>query len=450
MRLNVRSLGALITVLAVASALATCNHDWNRFRPSASDGGVDGSGADADADADDAEAVVDADEDGTPDSDVESDEQCGDQPDFTPCVAVTDTDRSYNICIDGVCRSPGCGDTTCNPAGPSFTLADTGQLSCYGDTCAGIAGGDLCGSNWGCGQDAQYGWDKMHENSDRYATSAPEDGFLVVFDTVTGLEWQGCALGLSGTSCRSGEASSMTWSEAIVACDELAWSGHSDWHLPDVYELSSILNCEVDHPSIDGDAFPGTPIMRFWTISTFAQSSDDTSYAWKVDFDTGDVDNSPKDSTYGIRCVRNPYGFTKLTPRFTRAGSEEPVVTDTWTGLEWQGCPAGRFGEPCDNGEAEAYEWYTALSHCENLLWGGSNDWRLPNVRELASLIDTRRRDPTIDSAVFPHTPSHIFFTSSFYAATPLQAWGVDFENGHIENTGSLNLPRVRCVRAFP
>ncbi|MBI5488414.1 MAG: hypothetical protein HY905_13860 [Deltaproteobacteria bacterium] len=53
--------------------------------------------------------------------------------DFTPCDVRTVPDRSYDICVEGACVSPGCGDRTCNPPGPNWPLADTDQRSCFND-----------------------------------------------------------------------------------------------------------------------------------------------------------------------------------------------------------------------------------------------------------------------------------------------------------------------------
>jgi hypothetical protein len=52
-------------------------------------------------------------------------------PDFTPCSRVTSPDYSYDICVNGECVSPGCGDISCNAPGPSFVPPDTDQRACF-------------------------------------------------------------------------------------------------------------------------------------------------------------------------------------------------------------------------------------------------------------------------------------------------------------------------------
>ncbi len=87
------------------------------------------------------------------------------------------------------------------------------------------------------------------------------------------------------------------------------------------------------------------------------------------------------------------------------------TVTDTGTGLMWQQSRA-----------PSTYTWELALNYCENLIlnndgqWtvGTGNasgakhsDWRLPTAKELESIVDTTRYDPTINTLYFPPIPCH-------------------------------------------
>lgn len=64
----------------------------------------------------------------------------------------------------------------------------------------------------------------------------------------------------------------------------------------------------------------------------------------------------------------------------------ECIYIDLSAGLDWQGCVAGQTGEDC-TGTPERKNHADALTYCENLLWGGFDDWVLPNIDELRSLI---------------------------------------------------------------
>ena len=111
------------------------------------------------------------------------------------------------------------------------------------------------------------------------------------------------------------------------------------------------------------------------------------------------------------------------------------VVTDSTTALQWQ-----------DN-ETVSKTWTAAIDYCEALSLDGQSDWRLPNLKELISLVDDSKVSPAI-SAVFDHTASSDYWSSTTYAGTSDDAWSVYFGNGA---QGSLNKSAsvyVRCVRA--
>ena len=374
-------------------------------------------------------------------------EDCTGLPDFTPCVVITDPDRSYDICIDRTCRSPGCGDASCNPPGPHFPLPDTNQRACYDDAgeiaCSGTPGDPSCATTEWCGQDAQYGWDTSHEATERFTVTGTDEP--VVTDNVTGLAWQGCPAGQSGSDCSGGSASTVNWANALSYCDGLTWADHDDWHLPDRYEFQSIVDYGRTNPSIDTSAFPGTlGTAYFWSSSSYAGSP---SSAWYVDFYNGYVLHYDKGNVYAVRCVRSG-GIGE--ERFTIEAGSEPVVTDNVTGLIWQGCPAGLNNSDCSTGSTIWQNWQTALSYCEGLDWGGHDDWYLPGIKEFASIVDDSRIDPSIDTSAFPRTPSTYFWSSSSFADSPSRAWHVYFNYGYVYYHDKDSVRAVRCVRVGP
>ena len=112
------------------------------------------------------------------------------------------------------------------------------------------------------------------------------------------------------------------------------------------------------------------------------------------------------------------------------------TITDTDTLLMWQ---------QEDDNIARMYE--LAITYCENLVFPPSRygDWRLPNRRELRSIIDNSQWDPAIDSTAFPNTDSSHYWSST--TATSLQAWSVDFTSGNVIYYDRANSRYVRCVR---
>jgi hypothetical protein len=329
----------------------TCSDDGVSFGPCGCGGDLD---TDADGDADD-----------------EPDAQCVGRDDFTPCEVVTEPDRSYDICVNQNCVSPGCGDATCNVPGPHFPPPPDGPR-------------------------------------DDFLRTEPVIGEPVVLDEATGLEWQGCPAGLAGAECDEGEIVLLWSREAVAWCDALTWASRDDWRLPDEWELQSIVDYSVSHPAIDVEAFPGTPTFNaFHGSSTYPYHGPGSDHGF-VDSNqgfTGFGSESTTESTpQALLCVRgdpSPHG-----ERFERdlADEENPVVRDLVTGLEWQGCPRGQTGPSCE-GEAEKTNWAQAVAHCEDLVWAGLDDWRLPGAKELRSIADNRLTQGALsplDPAVFP------------------------------------------------
>ncbi len=394
----------------------------------------------------DSNGDTDTDTDTDADTGTESDSQCVGLDDFTLCDVVTSPDRSFDICVDEVCVSPGCGDTSCNTPGPHFPIPDTSQRLCYGNdvemTCTSFPC-DAAGTPDFCGQDAQYGWDTTHDASERFARDTSMTDHPVVTDEVTGLVWQGCAGGLSGDSCGAGSEATYTWTDALVYCDELSWAGHDDWRLPDEHELISIIDSDMNFPSIDDTAFPATPANNFWSSSSCAYNG---SNAWFVTFYYGYMYDIDKTSGGHARCVRSgPMQARRFEPSSI---SGDLVVEDTLTGLVWQGCPRGLSGDGCEIGAVVGDDWSGSLSYCEGLDWGGETDWRLPNKNELMSIVSHRVNDPAIDDAAFPGTPaSHYFWSSSYYANNTSHAWGLDFYFGKVNFLGKTTEYYSRCVR---
>jgi hypothetical protein len=114
-------------------------------------------------------------------------------------------------------------------------------------------------------------------------------------------------------------------------------------------------------------------------------------------------------------------------------------VTDNVTGLTWQ-----------RNLEPRSYAWDDARQYCECLSIDGMGGWRLPSRIELASLTDWSIVNPSIDSSVFPGTPSESFWTATGLSSDPLLAYLVYFGNGHT-SYAELGYPyHARCVRGGP
>lgn len=120
------------------------------------------------------------------------------------------------------------------------------------------------------------------QSQTRYTYSAAGDE---VTDSKTGLIWRRCSEGQtwSGGTC-TGTAATYTHEQALVQAQSQA--GTAGWRLPNVKELSSIVNKALVNPAIDSTAFPVTPSEWYWSSTPYAGYS---GYAWLVAFDDGGV-----------------------------------------------------------------------------------------------------------------------------------------------------------------
>jgi hypothetical protein len=132
-----------------------------------------------------------------------------------------------------------------------------------------------------------------------------DTGDRVVRDSLTGLEWQGCVAGLSGDLCEIGNVVEKDWKEALSYCEGLSWAGHTDWRLPNIVELTSIVDFRVNGPSRNEAAFPGGNESRRLTMSSTSDVGTNSHEALKVAFVHGNSANYKKTNASLVLCVRS-------------------------------------------------------------------------------------------------------------------------------------------------
>lgn len=124
------------------------------------------------------------------------------------------------------------------------------------------------------------------------------------------------------------------------------------------------------------------------------------------------------------------------------------TVTDSRNGLMWKSCVEGQtWAESSCLGSASEHQWVEALAVAANSDFAGYADWRLPNVKELDSLIEGCTAAPSINPSVFPNTPLLSVWTSSPTASDEFEAWCVNMEFGHVFHLGRHEALHVRLVR---
>lgn len=145
--------------------------------------------------------------------------------------------------------------------------------------------------------------------------------------------------------------------------------------------------------------------------------------------------------------------------RFRYFGGE--TITDTATGLSWARCPLGYTfventdlfqDDACEAGDAAPLTWKEALAAVDALNtsggYDGFTDWRLPNPKELLSIVEVRCAFPAINVVIFPDTPPMTFWTNTADARNDNgNIATVNFGQGvigrqHLSGTAHLRLVR--------
>lgn len=298
----------------------------------------------------------------------------------------------------------------------SYDIVDTGQWTFFDDWSIIQAPGD--GAQF-YGQDAHYSGLQP-----AYATNG--DG--TVTDMVTALMWQ-----------QTPEMDDLpSFAEAVAGAEAFRLGGYDDWRLPTIKELYSLiqfigssrtLTPYLDTENFDfrhGEESRGERVIdaQYWSATEYVgltMNGDATVFG--VNFADGRIKGYPRDgkpggevSVHFVRYVRgNPdYGLNDFVD------NGDDTVSDLATGLMWQ---------KSDDGVGR--NWGDALQFAEGLELAGHSDWRLPNAKELQSIVDyTRAPDATSPGLVGPainpvfdlsETESW-FWTGTTLTETPPQA----------------------------
>jgi hypothetical protein len=303
-----------------------------------------------------------------------------------------------------------------------YPVVDTGQSLCY-DTHQHITPPGVGDAFFG--QDAQY---------QGHAPQYTDHGDGTITDHVTGLMWQ------KGFS-------KVEWKNAASEASQFTTGEYTDWRVPTIKELYSLIMFSGNQGS--GEPTSSTPpddAVPFIDTHYFAfeypasgryidvQYVTSTQYVattmggvetfFGVNFADGRIKGYPtqgnlSSSTYYARYVRgNPqYG----TNHFVDNG--DGTISDVATGLMWSKIDSGsselanqRSGYTNHDG---SFNWEEALRFAETITYAGYSDWRLPNAKELHTIVDyTRAPDVTNSAAI-----------NSIFACTPItnEAGQTDF-----------------------
>jgi|GEM_PF-1221132 Protein of unknown function (DUF1566). len=332
-------------------------------------------------------------------------------------------------------------------AGFDFTrICNSGEVEGVGDCPNGLTASNIGdGSNdWACTRDNVTGliWEMK----------TGDNGLRGSAHTYT---WYDGATGHQGntTSCAGLPIGSCNTLNYTVAVNDANLCGYADWRLPTTEELLDLVDYGVARSgatiaAIDNDYFPntrfGNELSNEYYWSGEEQSS---SNAWRVNYGAGWSVSNRKGALFPVRLVR---GETRTT-NFTDNG-DGTVVTDHATGLMWMQCSIGQSGANC-TGTATGMNWQAALQEVDDANTAaqfGYTDWRLPNIKELQTLLKRDESGMLINGTAFPNTlvTSPWYWSSTPSASGSSNAWIVNFSAG---NTTAVDMSGtdyvVRLVR---
>lgn len=293
-----------------------------------------------------------------------------------------------------------------------YAIIDTAQKS----WCDNFQVLEECPSEWQsfCGQDAQY---EGFISSYSFGSQG-----LTVYDNLTGLTWTHSPdLNEDGRIDSSDKLSFQEAGAYVKTLNNQNFAGYSDWRLPTIKQLYSLIDFQGTDPAPDstvdvgstpfidtdyfafafGDVNSGERIIDSQWVTSSLYTADD-SMMFGVNFADGRIKGyglnmGDREKTFYVRLCRgnSQYGINKLQD------NKDGTVTDHATGLMWSKADSG-YG----------MTWQEALKLVDmanNSSYMGYNDWRLPNAKELQSIVDYNRSPDTTNSAAI----DPVFYTTA-------------------------------------
>ena len=233
------------------------------------------------------------------------------------------------------------------------------------------------------------------------------NGDGTVTDKSTGLMWQ-----------KTSDGTEKTKETACQYCEDLTLGGYSDWRTPRVDEMITIQDYSLCNDMILGGCsalptvFEGGQCFYWGSPDRNGSSAKPWYICWSgtVVFRYWDISNS-----MCIRCVRTG-PFWSLSTSSRLIVESEATAKDIRTGLEWQ-----------RSNDGVSRTWSQAQDYSNGLSLNGHNDWRLPTVQELASIVDYTKETPAINTTIFPSGSGDTFWSNTDDPAPNYGVWTVWF-----------------------
>lgn len=333
-------------------------------------------------------------------------------------------------------------------AGPgTWRLNDTGLTQCvvfdpeagyvFTPACAGTGhdgefGRDVARPGHGDGH-AGFSFDKIGPAGETLPRTAPV--WSCVRDRVTGAMWEvktsdggprdGARRFLNQGDGQAGDASAY-----VAEANASALCGASDWRLPTRRELEGLMDFSVREggPLIDHRWFPHTPAALHWSATPAEVHGGSPAYRWAVNFYSGGtLWYGGQYGEFAVRLVRDSAPLPKR--RWQADGAE---LRDKSTGLVWRRCAEGQAwtGSTCAGSPTTFLTIRDAVAHAQGQAASSGQGWRVPNIKELASLAESRVQRPAIDTAAFPGFASESYHSATHWTENAVYNWRIQFADG--------------------
>ena len=367
------------------------------------------------------------------------------------CINPCDAEPCRNVPhSDGVCSSVGVTLYTCGCEENYYWWGErrgcSAQKVALGNICSGQ---NECYDNLNeieCPAESDAGFFGQEAHYAKLGVCSPLDITVdssnpeepVVISRNTGLMWQ-----------KNIAMEGYTLENAAAHCEKIVYAGYDDWRLPSVHELASIMASNkymVEYNRTFFNFFrefmQESGYIVFWASDSDIYSPGS---ARLLNFYDNRIGLNSETEIGAAICVR---GEKMPEAEFeTLEINGDEVVTDSSTGLMWQKNP----------GRESA--WKQALNYCENLVYAGYSDWRLPDRNELLSLFSYRQAHsafPDVDGTASPAWSSTTFFngiTSNGFIDSGPSSSAINLYNGTLEPETKSDKPvytggTARCVRS--
>jgi hypothetical protein len=326
-------------------------------------------------------------------------------------------DTGITFCSDGAFNVASCGISTYPRQDAEF-----GRDVFYNDDKDGHAG---------------FSFTKISSKGEKLPLDAPV--WACVKDNITGLLWE-----VKTTKNTAENYAFANADKFVKTINSQKLCGETNWRLPQIQELQSIVDYSVPlpNPNIDLNFFPNSTSKIYWSQTPYAKNKNDV---WGIYFEDGRVFEQDKKTNAAIRLVSSTQKTTAKKYQISKDGAE---VFDTQTGLTWRRCVEGMKwdGKTC-SGYPFGGMLVEGLQRAASEARLTGKAWRLPNIKELGSLIDTSQSNLAIDLTTFPETPNDQIWSSSSYALDAFFGWAVHFYYGSSYYTYLEDIGMIRLVR---